>query len=313
MGKLTYLKDVKHQSLTAVTVGTFDGVHLGHRILIQKLVEKAREIHGRSVVVSFDPHPREVLMGGSNTMKLLTSLSERVEILSQLGVDEMVVIPFNRDFSLMSSEDFIQKIIYQEIGVRHFIIGYDHQFGKNREGTISTVKKLAELLDFDVHLIGAQEVGDITISSTSVRKALSQKGDVRLAATFLGRPYLLSGTVIHGDKRGRLIGFPTANIRVNNERKIIPARGVYAVEVGYEDKRYKGMMNIGLRPTVANSEELRLEVHIFDFEEFIYGKEIDVFFVERIRDEKRFNGVEELKTQLIEDKDRCISLLKSLY
>jgi riboflavin kinase/FMN adenylyltransferase len=313
MGKLTYLKDVIRNTNSAVTVGTFDGVHLGHRILLEKLVTKAKEINGKSVVVSFDPHPREVLQGGNNTIKLLTTLSERAEMLRQLGVDEMVVIPFDRDFSLMSSEDFIEKIVYQKIGLKHFIIGYDHQFGKNREGSIATVKKLGEMLDFQVHLINAQEVGDITVSSTTVRKALANEGNVGLATSFLGRPYLLSGMVVHGDKRGRLLGFPTANIKVNNERKIIPARGVYAVEVEFEGNRFNGMMNIGLRPTVANSTELRLEVHIFDFNEQIYGKMLTVYFKKRIRDEQRFEGVEALKKQLIRDKEDCISFLKTVY
>jgi len=313
MAKLTWIKNVKRSSNTAVTVGTFDGVHLGHRTLIKRLVDKAKESNSRSVLVSFDPHPREVLQGGHNSIKLLTTLQERAEILNSLGVDELVVIPFDRDFSLMSSEDFIQKVIYQKIGVKHFIIGYDHQFGKNREGTISTVKRLGDMLGFDVHMVEAHEVAHITVSSTTVRKALSEEGNVEMAAAFLGRPYQLAGMVVHGDKKGREIGYPTANIRVTNERKIIPAYGVYAVQVEYEGKLYGGMLNIGMRPTVTDSKELRIEVNIFDFSEMIYGKQLKVFFHKRIRDEVRFSSLSALKEQLATDKQDCISVLKTVY
>lgn len=313
MGKLTFLKDVVRNTSTALTVGTFDGVHHGHRILISSLVEKAREINGRSVVVTFDPHPREVLHGGDNTIKLLTTLEERAQILNNMGVDEMVVIPFTRDFSLLSSEDFIEKIIYQQIGVRHFIIGYDHQFGKNREGTIGTIKRLGEMFGFDVHLVGAQEVNEITVSSTTVRKALSLKGDVELAKAYLGQPYQMTGVIVHGDKKGRQIGYPTANIKADNPRKIIPLNGVYAVSVEFEGTRYKGMMNIGLRPTVTSSKELRIEVHIFDFDQTIYGKQIKVFFHKRIRKERKFDGLSDLKKQLAKDKTDCLKAMKSVY
>lgn len=313
MAKLTWIKNVKRSANTTVTVGTFDGVHLGHRTLIKRLVDKAKESGGRSVVVSFDPHPREVLQGGHNTIKLLTTLQERAEILQTLGVDELVVIPFDRDFSLMSSEDFIQKVIFQKIGVKHFIIGYDHQFGKNREGSIATVKRLGDLLGFDVHMVEAHEVEHVTVSSTTVRKALSQQGNVEMAAAFLGRPYQLAGMVVHGDKKGREIGYPTANIRINNERKTIPAFGVYAVQVEYEGKLYGGMLNIGMRPTVTDSKELRIEVNIFDFNELIYGKQLKVLFHKRVRNEVKFNSLSALKDQLATDKQNCISILKTVY
>lgn len=313
MTTLTFLDDVTHHPNTAVTVGTFDGVHLGHRTLIKKLVAEARRINGRSVLVTFNPHPREVLHGGHNTVGLLTTIEERAEILHELGVDVMVVIPFDRDFSLLSSQDFIQKIIYQEIGVKEFIIGYDHQFGKNREGTIKTVEALSKLLGYNVHLIHAHEVEHHTVSSTKIRKALVNEGDAALAKSFLGRAYPLTGMVVHGDKKGRQLGYPTANLRVENPRKVIPANGVYAVEVDYEGKNYGGMLNIGIRPTVTNSEELRIEVNIFDFDEDIYGKNLRLRFHERIRNEKKFNGLNELKSQLSEDKEHCIKVLKTLY
>lgn len=313
MAQLTWIKNVKRSSNSAVTVGTFDGVHLGHRLLIQHLVDTARKQNCRSVIVSFDPHPREVLQGGHNSIKLLTTLQERADLLSTLGVDEFVVIPFDRDFSLMSSDDFIQKIIYQKIGVKHFIIGYDHQFGKNREGTISTVKRLGEMLGFDVHMIEAHEVSEVTVSSTTVRKALAEQGNVEMARAFLGRPYQIVGMVMHGDKKGRELGYPTANLKVTNERKIIPAFGVYAVQIEYEGKIYGGMLNIGMRPTVTDSQELRIEVNIFDFNEMIYGKQLKIFFHKRIRNEVRFTNLTALKDQLAKDKEHCISLLKTVY
>ncbi len=313
MGKLTYLKDVIHNPDTAITVGTFDGVHLGHRQLISLLVEKARSIKGRSVVVTFDPHPREVLHGGNNTISLLTSLPERVQILEEMGVDEMVVIPFDRDFSLLSSHEFIEQVIFKKIGVKEFIIGYDHQFGKNREGTIETVRQLGESLGFNVTMVTAHEVSKTTVSSTSVRKALANEGNVELAADFLGRPYPLKGLVIHGDKKGRTIGFPTANIRLHEPRKVIPQHGVYVVVVEYAGKRYKGMMNIGVRPTVTDLPELRLEVHILEFDEDIYGKMLNLHFVKRIRNEKKFSSFSDLKQQLEVDKQDCINAIKTLY
>ncbi|MCC5933063.1 MAG: bifunctional riboflavin kinase/FAD synthetase [Candidatus Cyclonatronum sp.] len=313
MTSLTYLNDATHHPQTAITVGTFDGVHLGHRTLIEKLVTKAREINGRSVLVTFNPHPREVLHGGHNTVGLLTTLEERAEILQQLGVDAMVVIPFDRDFSLLSSQDFIQKILFSKIGIAEFIIGYDHQFGKNREGTIQTVKELSGTLGYNVHLIQAHEVAHHTVSSTLIRKALVEKGDVRLARTMLGRPYPLSGMVVHGDKKGRILGFPTANLKIEETRKVIPQKGVYAVEVLLDDQVYKGMLNIGVRPTVTSSAELRIEVNIFGFTSDIYGRQLRVRFYDKIREEKKFEGLDALRAQLHQDKADCIQLFKALY
>ena len=313
MTTLTYLEDVTHHPATAITVGTFDGVHLGHRTLIGKLVDKAREIGGRSVLVTFNPHPREVLHGGHNNVGLLTTLQERAEILHQLGVDVMVVIPFDRDFSLLSSQDFIQKILFSKIGIAEFIIGYDHQFGKNREGTIQTVEELSKTLGYGVHLIQAHEVAHRTVSSTLIRRALVDQGDVALARTMLGRPYPLSGMVVHGDKKGRMLGFPTANLKIEETRKVIPKIGVYAVEVLLDGKVYQGMLNIGIRPTVTNSKELRIEVNIFVFFDDIYGRELRVRFYDKIRDEKKFGGLDALRAQLHQDKADCIELFKALY
>ncbi|MEX0685979.1 MAG: bifunctional riboflavin kinase/FAD synthetase [Balneolales bacterium] len=304
MTQLTYLPEVVRHPKSVVTVGTFDGVHEGHKKLIQTVVEKARSRGARSVVVSFDPHPREIINPGSSGIKLLTTLEERRTILSELGVDLMVVIPFDRDFSLLTSESFVKDIIFERIGLCEFVIGYDHQFGRNREGTISTVSRLGTKLGFEVHIVEGYEVQKVTVSSTTVRKALEEKGNVHLARQFLGRPYMINGTVVQGDKRGRELGYPTANIKINHPKKIIPYNGVYAVDVVIDGVKYRGMMNIGVRPTFGK-EELTLEVNIFDFDLDIYGKSIDILFLERIRDEKKFSSMETLIAQLENDKICC--------
>jgi riboflavin kinase/FMN adenylyltransferase len=301
MAELIQLKNVKRDENSVVTVGTFDGVHAGHHVLINQVVEKAREAGGRSVIVTFDPHPREIINPGKDGIRLLTSLNERCELLAALGVDLMVVIPFDRDFSLLTSEEFIRDVIWKKIGVKQFIIGYDHQFGRNREGTIETVQEVGKELGFGAHVVSKQEVEDRTVSSTVIRRALQGSGDVKLAANLLERPYMIHGTVVHGDKRGKGIGFPTANIRIDDLRKIIPKIGVYAVKVRIDGKFYGGMMNIGVRPTFEGDDTPTIEVHIFDFDRDIYGYQIQIRFIDRLRDEKKFAGIEELREQLTMD------------
>lgn len=310
MAELVYLKDVEHDSNSVLTVGTFDGVHAGHRAIMDTVLKKAKERNARSVIVTFDPHPREIINPGDAGIKLLTTLKERREILEELGIDTMVVIPFDRDFSLLSSEEFVRDIIYEKIGVSEFVIGYDHQFGKDREGTIETIEQLGKELGFDAYVVSKREVGAKTVSSTAIRNAISEQGDVEQAADFLQRRYRLNGMVVHGDKRGKEIGYPTANIRPEDSRKIIPKDGVYAVTVRSEGNWYDGMMNIGTRPTFEGSNRT-LEVHLFDFDEDIYGKEVQVRFVKRIRDEKKFSGKEELVNQLEADEKTAREILRS--
>ena len=309
MAELVQLKNVQRDDNSVVTVGTFDGVHAGHHVLINRVVEKAKAVNGRSVIVTFDPHPREIINPGKDGIRLLTSLNERCELLAALGVDLMVVIPFDRDFSLLTSEEFIRDVIWKKIGVKEFIIGYDHQFGRNREGTIDTVMEVGRELGFGAHVVSKQEVEDRTVSSTVIRRALQDSGDVKLAANLLERPYMVHGTVIHGDKRGKSIGFPTANIRVDDHRKIIPDIGVYAVKIRVEGKMYGGMMNIGVRPTFEGDDSPTLEVHIFDFDRDIYGHQIQIRFIDRLRDEKKFSGIDELMKQLTLDMNAAKKLL----
>lgn len=308
MAKLVYIKDIDRQTNTVVTVGTFDGVHEGHRALMQTVVEKAKSRNARSVVVTFDPHPRVIISSNNNSIRLLTSLQERAEILESIGVDVLCVIPFTRDFSLLSSEEFVRDIIFEKIGISEFVIGYDHHFGKDRSGTINTLKHLCTELDFKVNVVSKREMGDLTISSTVIRKTIQEEGDMPQAAQLLGRPYMLNGLVIHGDERGREIGFPTANLQAEHPDKIIPKNGIYAVKIRVDGQWYKGMMNIGVRPTF-NGETKSLEVNIFDFDEMIYGKTVQIRFFDRIRDELKFDGIEKLKAQLILDKATTLKLI----
>lgn len=311
MAKLVFLDDVTRVENTVLSVGTFDGVHAGHKVLVSNVLEKAKKRSARSAIVTFDPHPRDIINPGSAGIKLLSTLEERCELLADLGIDQMIVIPFDRDFSLLTSQEFVKNIIWDKIGVSEFVIGYDHQFGKDREGTIETVQSLGNELDFDTHVVSEQEIEHKTVSSTAIRNALQKDGDVKLAAKFLERYYILHATVVHGDKRGKKIGYPTANLQTKTPNKVIPKRGVYAVWVRVEGEYHSAMMNIGIRPTFEGVSET-MEVHIFDFSSDIYGKEIQIQFVDRIRDEQAFDGIEALKAQLKKDENRAKEILKKI-
>lgn len=308
MAELILLDDVQHDPNTVLTVGTFDGVHAGHRAILDTVVRKAKERNARSALVTFDPHPRNIISPGDAGIKLLTTIQERSEVLKELGIDVMIVIPFDRDFSLLSSEEFVRDIIHKKIGVSEFVIGYDHQFGRNREGTIETIETLGEELGFDAYVVSKREIGEQTVSSTAIRRALMEEGNVEQAAEFLQRPYRLNGMVVHGEKRGKDIGFPTANIRPEHPQKVIPEDGVYAVRIRVMDNWFKGMMNIGTRPTFEGQERT-MEVNLFDFDEDIYGKEVQVRFYHRIRDEQKFDGINELIEQLKKDEQQARKLL----
>lgn len=308
MAQLVSLDNVVHNPDTVLTVGTFDGVHEGHKALIQRIVNVATSQMKRSVVVSFDPHPRDILQPGSQGIQLLTTLDERAAMLSDLGVDLLVVIPFTRDFSLLSSEEFIRDILWKRIGMSHIIIGYDHHFGRNREGGIATLRQMGQDLGFFVESVEKQDIGNTAVSSTAARKALKEDGDVTRVAAYLGRGYELTGTVVHGQKRGRILGFPTANLRLHDSRKIVPKTGVYAVDVRYGEQSWRGMLNIGTRPTFTDNNRQTIEVHLIGFEGDLYGQQLTVRFIQRIRDERPFEGMEALIAQLLDDRKVCESL-----
>lgn len=285
-----------------VTTGTFDGVHIGHQTILNRLIETARLNNGESVLLTFSPHPRIVLNKDSN-IKLLQSLEEKISALGKMGIDHLIIHPFTLEFAKTSSMEFIRDILKTKIGATQLVIGYDHHFGRNREGSFKHLKASSKKYGFDVEEIPAQDVDNIHVSSTKIRKALS-RGDIQTANTYLSRPFSIIGKVIHGEKIGRSIGFPTANIKIDDPYKLVPLNGVYTVNVFIENdsKVYKGMLNIGVKPTLDDAaQKLSIEVHIIDFEKNIYDQKIRLDFKHRIRDEKQFKSLEALKVQLQKD------------
>ena len=304
------LDQISRDSSSVVTVGTFDGVHVGHQAILRYLVNRAAERSGTSVVLSFDPHPREVVHG--EEVALLTTIDERAEVMEKLGIDRFIVIPFTEEFSKLQAESFVRDILVSRIGLQEIVIGYDHAFGRDRRGDAELLADLGNEHGFTVDIIPAQVVEEHVVSSTEIRAALTESGDVKLAAQMLGRRYSLKGTVTKGDGRGRTIGFPTANLSVDHPRKTIPAAGVYAVRVhvpaGESHEVYAGMMNIGNRPTFKG-QDFAVEVHLLEFEGNLYGQDLRIEFVDRMRDERKFDSVEGLMEQLSRDRSRCMQLL----
>jgi riboflavin kinase/FMN adenylyltransferase len=287
-----------------VTIGTFDGVHLGHQKIIKRLVELKNKQGGEIVVFTFDPHPRKVLFPEQKDLKLITSTSEKCEILKQFGVDHVLVFPFTKEFSQMQANDYISEVIAKGLKTKTLVIGYDHRFGSNREGNIDTLKRFASTYHFNVEEIPAQEINQLNVSSTRIRKAI-EEGDIQTANDFLGYSFFITGKVVRGKQLGRTIGYPTANILIGNEDKLIPKIGVYAVNVLIGKQSYKGMLNIGINPTTDTDNTIKTEVNIFDFDQDIYEESIKVEFVKRIRNEKKFANLDELKQGLANDKIAC--------
>jgi riboflavin kinase/FMN adenylyltransferase len=291
-----------------LTIGTFDGVHLGHQKIIERLKSEAKKINGETVLFTFFPHPRMVINPTNHGLKLIQTEAEKIENLERLGLDHLIIFPFTKAFSNLSADDFVKEYLIEKLHVKTIVVGYDHQFGKNREGTLKHLQKLSENLPFEVIEIPAHEVDEINVSSTKIRKAI-EIGDVQTANNYLNEPFEISGKVVQGNQIGRTIGFPTANIEVNDALKIVPAIGVYAVEIVLADQRkLEGMMNIGIRPTVTDSEEIKIEVFIFDFSEVIYDQRIKVYLLQRIRGEHRFQSLEVLRAQLQEDEKTVRSI-----
>lgn len=305
------LDQIVRDERSVVTVGTFDGVHVGHQAILGYLLERAHARGGPGVAVTFDPHPREVVHG--EAVPLLTTIDERAARFEALGLDRFIVIPFTKEFSRLRGEAFVEEVLVARIGLREIVIGYDHAFGRGREGDSRLLERLGAQHDFTVDVIPPRIVEQHVVSSTEIRHALVDLGDVGQAERLLGYPYSLVATVVQGDGRGRTIGFPTANLDPQHPRKIVPRNGVYAVRAGEPGGReaWGGMMNIGVRPTFGG-EERRLEVHLFDFDGDLYGKALRVEFVERIREERRFDGVAALLEQLSEDQSRCRRILEGV-
>ena len=301
---------VEHNKKSVITVGTFDGVHSGHKKIISFLNERKYKKGLRSVVVTFDPHPQAVLKNKAKDIKILTTTDEKLEIFKKLDVDLVYIINFTKEFSQTSAEDFIKGFLVEKIGLSELVIGYDHMFGKDRQGSIETIKKLSEEFGFEADRVDEYKIEGEVVSSTTIRRYLSE-GNIAKANLLLGREYSIEGKVVEGFKRGRAIGYPTANIRISDEMKQIPKIGIYAVTVEL-DKYYQGMMSIGYNPTVSDEKKINLEVHIFDFDRDIYGEKIKVNFVDYIRDEVKFDNLELMKSEIDNDKMKCLDMFSRM-
>ena len=301
-----HINEFCFQKNVVLTAGTFDGVHLGHKKIIDKVVQSAKKIDGESVILTFFPHPRLVLYPEGNDLKLLNTIEEKIELLQQSGVNHLIIHPFSVEFSRITSLDFVRDILVKKLNTKKLVIGYDHQFGKNREGSFEHLKEYGPLYGFEVEEIPAQEIQQINISSTKIRNSLLI-GEIQAANQFLGYHYFINGTVVEGSQVGRQMGFPTANIEVAEDYKLIPGNGVYAVKIVLENSIYNGMLNIGTRPTIKGNN-VTIEVNIFNFNQEIYNKPIRIEFFEKIRNEVKFNELAELQQQLNYDKQKVLQL-----
>ena len=304
------LDEIEHNKNTLVTLGTFDGIHLGHKEIIETVVKKASDSDSRSFLITFDPHPRKIV-SSDNRIKLLCTLDEKLDIVKSFGMQNVFVVNFTREFSQQSPEEFIQKYIIDGIGVKEIVIGYDHHFGKGRGGNVETLLELGKEKGFDVTPIGEFKSGNETVSSTKIRNAIVN-GDCIKATEMLGRYYSFSGVVVHGDNRGKELGYPTANLKVKDEDKLLPAIGIYAVECVIEGKKYYGLLSIGTRPTFYSEGSLVPEIYLFDFNQNIYDKIVTVNLVEKIRDEQKFSSADELIAQMNKDKKAGQEILTKL-
>lgn len=307
------LENVGQIKNPVLTIGTFDGVHLGHQKIIQQLLLEAKKIEGESVLLTFHPHPRMVLFPESHGLQLLQTQTEKLETLSENGLQNVIILPFSKEFSQMTALDFVREVLINAIGAKKIIIGYDHQFGNDRKGNIDFLRGLAAEYQFEVIEIPAEEINEVNVSSTKIRTAL-QEGAVDIANSFLNKPFELSGTVTKGEQIGRTIGFPTANLDLKDSTKLVPANGVYAVKVrvNNEEKTYFGMMNIGYRPTVSQAQKQSIEIYLFDFQGDLYDAHLKVSLYERIRKEEKFVNLATLKSQLSNDEAHIRSFFSSI-
>lgn len=293
-----------------VTIGTFDGVHFGHQKIIKRLCELAKATGGESVILTFFPHPRLIIDPENQDLKMINTINEKAEILAGLGVDHLIITPFTRDFSNLTAQEYIEHILVETIGTKQLIVGYDHRFGKDRMGGLKDLEACSEIYGYQIEEIPEQDINDVAVSSTKIRQALLN-GEVSLASKYLGYHFSISGRVIKGDKIGRTIGYPTANIFVEENYKLIPSDGIYAVTVNMNGGTFKGMAYIGQRPTI-NGMTRNIEVNIFDFNQEIYGQDIRMNFLSFLRHDVKFTGLEALKDQLHKDKLATLAYFSQL-
>ncbi len=291
---------------TAITIGTFDGVHIGHRKILERLIKNAASLDLKSTVLTFFPHPRMVLQKDAD-IKLLNTIGEKTKILQAMGLDQLIIHPFTKEFSRLSATEFVRDILVNDLKAKKIIIGYDHRFGRNRNANITDLRAFGNTLDFEVEEIPAQEIHEVSVSSTKIRKAL-EDGDIATANTYLGYPYMLTGKVKRGKGLGRKIDFPTANLHIGENYKLVPKNGVYTVQSELFGQTAYGMMNIGLNPTVPG-KGFSIEINYFDFDQDLYGEEIRVDILHRIRDEHKYSSMEALKKQLYKDRETSLSLI----
>lgn len=302
------LSEVQKAENTVLTLGTFDGLHLGHKKIIEKLKKKAVSLNCRNFVITFSPHPRNVI-GDNNRIKLLTTDEEKIKLFEEFGVENLLIVNFTKEFSQLSSETFFKNFILEKIGLEEIIVGYDHHFGKGRSGDVNTIRKMGIEFGFDVTTVEAFKINNDPVNSTKIRKALSS-GDMKTTNSYLGRSYSFNGLVISGDKRGRQLGFPTANIKIEGDDKLLPVLGIYAVEFSFDNEVHKGLLSIGIRPTFYNSGDIVPEVYLYDFNRDIYDKKVTVKIIEWIRGEEKFPSAEALIEQMQKDKLKGLEIFK---
>jgi riboflavin kinase/FMN adenylyltransferase len=304
------ISEIKRDEKSIITLGTFDGLHLGHQQIVDKVIQKSHNTGGRSFLITFDPHPRKVIPG-RNDVRLLSTLEEKIMILQQMNLDNLFVINFTQEFSRQSPEEFVEKYLVAGIGLKEIIIGYDHHFGKGRDGNFYILQELGRKFNFAVTLIPEFSVDGETVSSTKIRNSLLA-GDVVKAGKMLGRPYSFTGKIVRGDGRGKKLGFPTANISVDNQDKLIPANGIYAAKCIVDNEKHFGLLSIGSRPTFHKDGIVIPEFYIFDFNRDIYERIMQVNMIEKIRDEEKFNSVDELIIQMKKDEEIGKEILSKL-
>lgn len=303
------VKDLPRFNSVVVTIGSFDGLHTGHQTILDTVKNHAKQIGGESVVITFEPHPRKLIFPDL-PISILTPTDKKIQLMTSEGINHVVVVPFTHDFAAQTADEYIADFLVRFFQPAAIVIGYDHHFGNDRKGNIELLKAVQKKYGFDVVEIPAQQIEDAAISSTKIRKALSD-GSVEDAAQMLGRCYSLAGKVVRGVQLGRTIGFPTANIAPSHSEQLIPANGVYAIKVIHAGSVYDAMLNIGVRPTVSSEMKLHIEAHIFDFDQDIYNEQLDMEFVARLRDEQKFSSVDELKKQLSIDAENALSILRA--
>ncbi|MHA7942261.1 bifunctional riboflavin kinase/FAD synthetase [Formosa sp. 3Alg 14/1] len=301
MEKVRNFNNLDSKISTVVTIGTFDGVHLGHQKILKRLVNTAKETHLKSVVLTFFPHPRMVLQNDAN-IKLIHTIEERSDILEQSGLDYLCIQKFTKEFSRLTAEDFVKKILVEQLQAKRVIIGYDHHFGRNRSANIDDLRKFGETYGFEVEEISAEDVNEVAVSSTKIRKAL-EAGDITKANNYLGYPFSINGTVVTGKQIGKQLQYPTANIEIKEAYKLIPKQGVYVVKSEIDNVTIFGMMNVGTNPTVTDSTNQHIEIHFFDFDADLYGKSLKIDMLHRLRNEKKFESIDNLKKQLQQDEE----------